>query len=203
MPERRVLEERKVKFKRRLNTFEPRKRFLIVCEGEKTEPNYFRRFPLPPDSIVDVRGVGANTVSLVKEAMRLSSEAKYNQVWCVFDRDSFPPGNFNAAIQMAKANKICVAYSNEAFELWYVLHFDYLNTGVPRSDYMIYLNKKLGHEYHKNSETTYDELHPRQQTAITNAKKLLAQYDRPNPVADNPSTTVHLLVEELNQLFWD
>jgi hypothetical protein len=35
---------------------ELRDRFLIVCEGEKTEPNYFKSFPLNADVIkVDVR----------------------------------------------------------------------------------------------------------------------------------------------------
>jgi hypothetical protein len=70
MPERRFLQERKAIYGRRINKYEPRQHFLVVCEGEKTEPNYFKRFPLPPDSIVDVRGFGANTVSLVIEALR-------------------------------------------------------------------------------------------------------------------------------------
>jgi hypothetical protein len=203
MPERRFLHERKASYGRRINKYKTRQHFLIVCEGEKTEPNYFKRFPLPPDSIVDVQGIGANTVSLVIEALRLKSEAKYHQVWCVFDRDSFPPGNFNAALQMAAANDVHVAYSNEAFELWYVLHFDYLNTGINRSDYITCLDRKLGHEYQKNSETIYNEIYAWQAVAIRNAKRLLAQYSPLNPVSDNPSTTVHLLVEQLNRLFWD
>lgn len=34
-------------------------RFLIVCEGDKTEPNYFRCFRVPKD-VIDVRGFGYN-----------------------------------------------------------------------------------------------------------------------------------------------
>jgi hypothetical protein len=178
-----------------------RQKFLIVCEGEKTEPNYFRRFPLPQDCVVDVRGIGANTVSLVREVMRLRSEGNYDQVWCVFDRDNFPAENFNEAIRLAKANDIQVAYSNEAFELWYILHFDYLDTGITRNDYISYLSKALKKDYQKNSQTIYKEILPLQPTAIRNARRLLAQYNPPNPEADKPSTTVHLLVEQLNQLF--
>jgi hypothetical protein len=37
----------------------------------------------------------------------------------------------------------------------------------------------------------------RQPKALTNAQRLLAQYDPPNPAADDPSTTVHELVEQL------
>lgn len=202
MPERRFLQESIPKHDRRINRFEPRQRFLIVCEGEKTEPNYFRKFPLPPDSVVDVRGVGVNTVSLVRKALELRNKAKYDQVWCVFDHDSFPAQNFNTALQLADANGIRVAYSIEAFELWYVLHFDYLNTGITRQDYITRLNHLLGHRYRKNSEKMYDEIITRQKTAVQNANRLLGEYDPSRPELDNPSTTVQKLVEQLNRLFW-
>lgn len=203
MPDHRYLREHTPKHGRRINRFELRQRFLIVCEGEKTEPNYFKQFPLPHDSVVDVRGVGANTTSLVRKALELRQEAKYDQVWCVFDHDSFPAQHFNAALNLAEVNGIRVAYSNEAFELWYVLHFDYLNAGITRQDYITRLNKLLGHRYRKNSESMYDEIATRQTDAIRNAQRLLAQYTPPRPERDNPSTTVHLLVEQLNRLFWD
>ncbi|MGB3655272.1 MAG: RloB domain-containing protein [Rivularia sp. (in: cyanobacteria)] len=51
----------------------------------------------------------------------------------------------------------------------------------------------------KNSETIYDELFNKQPTAIKNATTLLKQYSPQNPVENNPSTTVHLLVQELNK----
>jgi len=190
---------------RRVGYLEPRSLFLIVCEGGKTEPNYFRSFPLPPDSVVDVYGTGANTISLVKKALVLSKERKYDQTWCVFDRDSFSAQNYNAALECARQNKIQVAYSNEAFELWYLLHFFYLNTGITRDDYCKRLEKDdcLGHKYEKNSETIFDELLAFQEDAIRNARRLLAEYAPVNPVKDNPSTTVHLLVEQLNRLSWD
>jgi len=208
MPNRRHLHERSPKRKRQINRFEPRQSFLIVCEGQKTEPNYFRKFPIPADSVVDVKGTGANTDGLVRKAIQLRAGQKYDQVWVVFDRDSFTLEHFNSAIQMANANGIHIAYSNEAFELWYVLHFFYLDTAITRVDYRHRLSQKdcLGYEYEKNSKTIYDELSIRQPTAIRNAKRLLEQYNPPNPVSDKPSTTVHLLVEQLHQLnslFWD
>ncbi|WP_293085949.1 hypothetical protein [Okeania sp. SIO3B5] len=45
-------------------------RFLIVCEGKETEPNYFRSFLVPKD-VIDVKGLGQNTISLVKEALKI------------------------------------------------------------------------------------------------------------------------------------
>jgi hypothetical protein len=74
-----------------------------------------------------------------------------------------------------------VAYSNEAFELWYVIHFEFLNTGIPRSDYEKKLAQKLGHKYQKNSNTIYDEISELQPTAIRNAERLLAEYNPINP----------------------
>ena len=96
----------------RRKNFKPlRKNFLIVCEGEKTEPNYFKKFRVPKE-VFDVVGVGANTESLVKKAIELKKKAStsYDDVWCVFDRDSFPAKNFNNAFALAKKNNIKIAY---------------------------------------------------------------------------------------------
>ncbi|MEG4306255.1 RloB family protein [Microcoleus sp. D3_18a_C4] len=184
-----------------------RRWFLIVCEGEKTEPNYFKSFPVDTKVInLDIRGEGRNTNSLVTKAIELKNDSEFDETdrfWCVFDRDNNPKNpndaqNFNAAINIAQNNGIKVAYSNDAFELWYLLHFHFYNTGISRKDYQNMLTKLLGHEYKKNSETIYEELKDKQQDAIKHAKRLLQEYDRPNPESDNPSTTVHLLVEELN-----
>lgn len=80
-----------------------------------------------------------------------------------------------------------------------MLHFEFLNTGLPRKDYIKKLEKLLGYKYKKNSTTIYEEIENRQSTAIKHAKSLLKQYSSPNPVSDNPSTTVHLLVKKLNK----
>ena len=197
--------KRKGSNKRRVNRFRPRQKILIICEGEKTEPNYFKKFKIRPEFVVKVEGFGMNTVSLVKEAMRLAKESNYDQIWCVFDKDDFSTNNFNNALTLAKKNKNQVAYSNEAFELWYLLHFSYVDTGIPRGSYQRRLSAQrcLGHPYKKNSEAIFDELYTKQKDAIRNAKRLLGEYQPNNPAKDNPSTTVHLLVEQLNQLFWD
>lgn len=45
----------------------------------------------------------------------------------------------------------------------------------------------------------YQKLLSRQPDAIQNARTLLASYPTPDPLHDNPSTTVVDLVEELNK----
>ena len=173
--------------------------FLIVCEGKCTEPNYFESFRLSSAKI-KIKGIGYNTLSLVKETIKLKKQKEYDQVWSVFDRDSFPAHNFNNAFELAKKHKIKVAYSNEAFELWYLLHFHYYDSGISREKYKEKLTKLLKHKYEKNSTTIYDEVFDNQNDAIRNAIKLLKNYDEKfNPEKANPSTTVHLLVEELNK----
>ncbi len=170
--------------------------FLIVCEGAKTEPQYFEGFKLPSVWVV---GAGKNTRSLVEEAIRIKERSEpRDHYWCVFDRDSFSAQSFNAALQMARSAGFEVAYSNEAFELWYLLHFSYSDAALARRLYAEKLSKLLGRPYEKNDRRIYETLLPHQEDAIKHATKLLASYDpRHNPERDNPSTRVHVLVELL------
>jgi hypothetical protein len=185
---------------RRVEAFDYAQTFLIVCEGERTEPNYFRAFRLAGDvRKIDVRGEGYNTLSLVNWAIELAAEAQYDQVWCVFDRDTFPVEAFNAALDLARRQGYHVAYSNEAFELWYLLHFHFYNTGLTRQEYYPRLSQLLGYPYCKNDPNIYNHILSRQANAIQNAQRLLAEYNPPNPAYDNPSTTVFCLVKELNR----
>jgi hypothetical protein len=173
-------------------------RFLIVCEGAKTEPNYFRAFRVPKE-VVTVLGLGSNTVRLVEQAITRASQGEWDQVWCVFDRDSFPSRNFNEALELAARHNIQVAYSNQAFELWYLLHFHYCDAAIARAEYCAKLTALLGRPYEKNSEAMYEDLEEKQADAIRNAARLLNQYSPCRLESDNPSTTVHRLVQALNR----
>ncbi len=185
--------------RRRVNVRELRQRFLIVCEGEKTEPNYFDDLRVRGRIPGKVKGIGESPVGVVKHAIKLMKEDDYEQVWCVFDRDVFPEENFNEALRLAEKHGIKVAYSNAAFELWYVLHFNYHESVSARHLYVEKLTKLLGMPYEKNRLDMYERLEDRQETAIRNAEKLLDTYQSHRPAHDNPSTTVHLLVQELNR----
>ena len=181
------------------------RRFLIVCEGEKTEPNYFKQFPENPEVYdkIDIQGTGYNTVSLVNEAIRLKNDARrrkepYIEVWCVFDKDNFSIDQFQSAISLAGNNQIRCAYSIEAFELWYILHFNFYDAALSRKQYGEKLSDLLGKTYQKNDEGMYQLLAKRQSIAIQNAHKLYNfQYKLPL-TEQNPITTVFLLVERLS-----
>ena len=190
---------------RSINTKSERETFLIVCEGKRTEPSYFNAFRLT-SATVRTEGLGMNTLSLVNRCIALVNQHRgrgdsYDQVWCVFDRDSFPPQDFNQAIILAEANNIRVAWSNEAFELWYVLHFGLLQTACNRHQYIDQLNKHLGKAYAKNDPNMYTLLLQRQADAIHNAEQLMQHWQglAAAPANQCPNTRVHELVQELNR----
>ena len=184
----------------------PGKRFLIVCEGEKTEPNYFSNYSVPGLIDVHAEGYGVSPPQLVDMALKLKRNSsrqrdqdEFDQVWCVFDKDDWDGGEFNNSIKRAEGHGLKVAYSNQAFELWYLLHFYYYDTRMHRRRYVDRLSELLGHPYDKSASYMYERLYDRQETAIRNAERLLRQYSPPNPGADDPSTTVHQLVQALNR----
>lgn len=183
---------------RRESSKNRRKVFLIVCEGSKTEPNYFSSFRLHKN-VVDIEGCGANTGTVVKEAERLAAEKEYDEVWCVFDRDSFPPQRVNSAIAKAEKQGFKVAFSNESFELWYVLHFCYLDAELNRHQYCEKLSELLGSNYEKNSSQMYQRLIDLQPNAIKNAKLLERKISNSSWAKRLPYTGVHLLVQRLNR----
>lgn len=189
-------------------------RFLIVCEGEKTEPNYFRSFIDNRRSEVkevNVKGCGCSTCQLIIEAKKIREkleherQVSFDRVWLVFDKDEFK--DFNKAIAEAKKEKMNCAWSNQAFELWYVLHFQYLDTGVDRKQYIGMIEDKVmkaskskTFKYKKNDVGFYQILqeHGNEDFAFKNADKLRNRHKgKSNYAAHNPRTEVDLLVDEL------
>ncbi|WP_166336979.1 RloB family protein [Sphingobacterium chungjuense] len=207
--------------KRKKDIRNKRKYYLIVCEGEATEPNYFEglKEDLPKGVLtayqIDIAGTGRNTQSLVDEALRLqtvyekNTTRKIDRLWVVFDRDSFSAKDFNGAIQRCHNSDVGCAWSNEAFELWYLLHFQYYENAMSRRRYkeMIenYLKPILGSEfrYEKNSKQMYALLkeYGSLDNAIRNAKRLAERFEGRQDYANhNPCTMVWVLVEELVRL---
>jgi hypothetical protein len=188
--------------RRRVGTREPLARFLIVCEGKKTEPQYFEAIPVNITVKITTLGTGRNTLSLVRFAADEREKRGYtevkDQVWCVFDKDAFSDDDFNSAVQEAENAGMKAAYSNESFELWYVLHYEYSQSALTRSQYCRKLTMLLGRKYQKNDNRMWGVLRKKVEDAARNAEKLLASHGTDTPTAKaNPSTTVHLLVKEL------
>ncbi len=186
---------------------------LIVCEGKNTEPSYFNQFRITSAKVKSV-GAGYNTVSLVNRAIYLSQQENYDQVWCVFDKDDFNDNDFNSAIQIAVANKFGVAYSNQSFEYWLILHFnDHQGGGMHRRNYHDIIN-----EYLKRYKVFYDgkgnkiieedffeilngiddtTKRKRVELAMIRAERNYYLFNHTNPALEESSTTVYRLVQTL------
>ncbi len=186
---------------------------LIVCEGENTEPSYFNQFRITSAKVKSV-GEGYNTVSLVNRAFVLAQQGNYDQVWCVFDKDDFNDNDFNSAIQIAEANNFGVAYSNQSFEYWLILHFnDHQGGGMHRNSYNDRINEHLkpfkviydGNGTKLIEEDFFELLDgidlkmskKRVELAIVRAERNYKNLDHTNPAKEESSTTVFRLVREL------
>lgn len=186
---------------RRVEVRDPRPRILIVCEGLQTEPNYFRGFRLT-NVRLEIEPAGVQHKTVVERAAVLMRDG-YDEVWCVFDRDKKPEGGdsetFNEALSLAASEGINVAYSNDAFELWYLLHFNYIDTAISRADYLSKLDSLIPGGYKKNDPGMYAKLEEKMDDALRNAKRLHESWEGGNPEVEDPSTTVYLLVERLRE----
>ena len=201
--------------KRKENVRERLVRFLIVCEGTKTEPHYFEALinnHISAVRKVTIEGEGRATVSLVDKTMDIKKELErknamsFDRVWVVFDKDDFD--DFNDAIKKAHKLGLHSAWTNEAFELWYYLHFEYLDAGISRSAYIEKLEeafrRKMGNnsfEYRKGNLDIYRLLqqYGSEDLAKRFAQKLRTLYTGTNYAMHKPCTMVDKLVEELEK----
>ena len=206
MAKRTKKDHRTANLSRRQGVREVKQSFLIVCEGEKTEPDYFKAFRMTAATVKAV-GEAMNTMTLVNKAIsiREADKAKkgfYDQCWVVFDKDDFPAKDFNQAIKYAEKNGFQVAYSNQAFEYWFLLHFNLYQGPIHRNQYKNMLEKLIGMPYSKtegSGAVMYNLLLVRQEQAIKNSETVLAEISHGNPAEEESSTTIHKLVKELNK----
>lgn len=193
------------------------KLFLIICEGKNTESCYFQSFPVSK-AYVESYGLGSSKTALVKsvlEVLKNDEDAKRKEIWVVFDLDikSDQSGqlreDYNRAIEIARSKKLKVAYSNDAFELWFLLHYQYFDSQITRHEYYEKLNELWGCNYEKVGKQLEfcmkiyplleEDTRASQSSAISNASKLLQDQTHLIFSEQNPCTTVFELIEELNK----
>ncbi|MCK5460350.1 RloB domain-containing protein [Candidatus Parcubacteria bacterium] len=210
------------KLNRKYDTRKQYKFIYIFTEGEKTEVNYFESKKKEIETEIrrqnikiKIAGTGYNTLKLVNFAIefikerniKIDNSENSDECWVVFDKDNFDQ-HFDNAIIKAGVNNLEVAYSNECFEIWFLLHFIPLSSAISRKDYILKLTDNLKKltgnskiRYSKISKDMYLLLKDTEKDAIRNAKKLLNMHKNEKSFSKkNPSTTVYLLVENLNKL---
>ncbi|MEK7263972.1 MAG: RloB family protein [Bacteroidota bacterium] len=195
-----------------VKTIPLKKTFLIVCEGQ-TEEMYFRSFPVVTAVVKSIQS-GSSKKALVDRSKELKKKGDYDEVWCVFDMDYKPDrqgqyDDYNNAIQLALMKGFKCAYSNDAFELWCVLHYDFIEQEHLRTFYYEKLSEywKFNYEKHgkerKFSNSIYNKLKEdkkaNQLQAIASAKKLYERQEGKPYHLQNPVTKVYELVESLNK----
>ncbi len=219
-----------------------KKLFLIFCEDGAVDPAYFELFKrddVQVSAFVNTKQHHAQ-VDYATEHFRKNDLIEFNelgheilkidegaQVWCVFDRDKEPNDQkdtaFNDSIQAATSKGIRMAWSNDDFELWVLLHFEEVNPTdaeyMNRAKYYSRLTEILKQElqseplfqnprfdYYSTMKSksrflqyTYQLMKANLDVAIKRAEKLEAFHmSSPKPAHLHcPCTKVHNLVKEL------
>jgi hypothetical protein len=136
------------KLNRKLGNRSPKFKYIAICEGQNTEPEYLHEFVKDHgNGLVEIETVTAGVpLTIVQRAVERKREyvrtAKNGfeylfEVWAIFDIDEHP--NIPQALRQAEDNKIFVARSNPCFEIWPVLHIEFHRAYIHRHD----LQKKL------------------------------------------------------------
>ncbi len=191
-------------------TRELRKTFLIYCEGQ-TETEYFRNLKsICRLSNIDIIPIelteNGNALTLAREAVKRKTEStkEFDEYWIVFDKDDTKDHEFQEAIKLCEGSGIQTAYSIQAFELWLLLHFNFICEKMDRSLYEEKLNQCLKTtKYGKTKETlqkVFEELKDKMPEAIRNARKGSEDFESRNipiPLRES-SSTIYKLIERLS-----
>jgi len=128
--------------------------FLVVTEGKKTEPNYYKalrqNLRLSSADVEIVHPPATDPVSLTEEAIKLrnarNSDARkgdgvvYDEVWVIFDLETTHDERRKLAAEaarIAKKESVNFAFSDPAFEYWLLLHFEYTTSAFEDCDAVI------------------------------------------------------------------
>ncbi|MGB8167050.1 MAG: RloB family protein [Chthoniobacteraceae bacterium] len=190
--------------------------FLIVVEGEKSEPAYFdglcRALGLKTARVIVHHPEFTDPLNLVEEARRLAAERReqakksmavvpFDEVWVVFDtegqHDSRAP-KVVAARQKAQAHGVRLAVSNPSFDFWIRLHFGFTTTPYADGEKVCSDIKRNHHKGYDKRRPPMDVLVPKSKMAIQHAQACRKHWEAAGG-EKIPSTDVDLLIVALNE----
>ena len=190
---------------------------LIVCEGEKTEPEYLKGLRgacgLNPANIRIVAADANDPVGIVKQGIETHrrTPGEFDRVFCVFDKNGH--ANYQHALDLAATSPLgrkgvlAAIPSVSCFEIWVLLHYLYTTRPFAASgarsacDNVVADIRAHLPEYEKNFEGVFEKLWPLLDMAIRHGERL-ALHNR-GTGSDNPATEVHTLVKYLRSLRGD
>lgn len=178
-----------------------RKTFMIFTE-DQTEEGYFKKFKVRCKTIP-----GGNALCIVEEAIVQKKQLKksYDEYWIVFDQDATTKNDFLKAISLAKENGMKIAFSCQAFEIWWLFHFVEIAAPIQRKDFEKKLKKYIPNYKQREKglsqgERMWLQLNKLKEIGIANAKKTHSKFPQPELAFDQSVTTVYELVELLVEL---
>lgn len=191
--------------RRKTETRQVKTTFRIYSEGEATEPEYIdilKRLPELAESVsidIAIEQVGATPMTLVDSACadKRRADLDVDYYWCVFDVES-PKAHpyLHDARQKARDNEVLLAISNPCFEIWLVLHHQYVAKYLS-TDEAVRLRKSLDNSDLKHLDA---ELYrPLISRAMVNAKRLRVKHEKDGTSfpETNPSSSFDVLVQSL------
>ena len=196
-------------------------KIFIWSHTKKAEIEYFQEFKnyLQTPLIMPKKEICGTPQELISKVIEWKNkeinEKDNDQVWCAFDVDDFYKNDKNGlsqAIKEARKNNIKIAYANECFELWILLHFEKPTNAILRADFkkkikQLFKKEKLGN-FTKNQKV-FEILLPFQNKAIENAKNLGYKkyekiiWNKTLGETGNPSTSIHFLIEDIKKIKFD
>lgn len=191
---------------RRPSTRRPRRRFLVVTEGDVTEPSYLdglKRFFRNPLVEVVVEGGHGDPSHVVEKAIELRDKAtrrarkehdrflKYDEVWSVVDVDDHP--RLNEACDRARTNEVRIAVSSPSFELWLLLHVREHSPGCHDRSRIRSMLQENWADYDK--EVDFSRCEQGYYSAVILARRLYAEARDAGEPNRNPSTAFYRLAE--------
>lgn len=214
--------------------------FIIFTEDAMSEKLYFESFQtkkLKINVVEDQKSKMENIFRAIKHCEKNKAFDEGIHIWCVFDRDfngnpdelNLDEISFDESPHTAKRNNIKVAWSNDCFELWVLLHYEDVDEKEPllrnenyeRLTEILKVDKKISSDLHVNIEQgTFNYVNnfkkkkrfinyilptlkdPTRRTAAIERAEKLEKYHATRNVAPHemcPCTMVHHLVKELLQ----
>lgn len=195
--------------KRRAARRESYTKILIVCEGEKTEPNYFMgardHYRLNTANVEVCGKCDSDPMSVVNFAKRRYREERdagdaFDKVFCVFDKDTHVgyAGALSALASVTPKDTFIAIHTVPSFEYWLLLHFVYTTKpyvalpGNSAGNQVLQNLKACMPRYEKGQQDVFSALIDQLEFAKANAVRSLNSA-RANHT-DNPTTRVHELV---------
>ena len=222
--------------------------FIIFCEDENDEPFYFRSFGIENKLKINcipnqknkklnllntlIYCKNAGLIDYIDHTYKLRENVTEN-IWCVYDRDfenidllqikESDDLNFTTSIDSALKAGLKVAWSNDAFELWILLHFEKLPNAKVHRNYIydrltdifkaypsitekfndIITSGDFNYKTHLKRRVSFlnfvlPDIKEKTEQAIENAISMESFFHGGIPYHDcNPCTKVHHLVKDI------